>query len=538
MMSDTIDSIWTGWDGRRLSWNVERSMPHSDAAPRALELCIDGVRFAPVDGTQSQFDFAASPSGNARIDFSLRGADGVAIGLPWRVLHGQPATAGVDQWQGDYPALRSFARSAVPARTNARISIVVPIYNSPQCVQRCIESVLRWTQGAAQLILIDDASSDPAIGVLLARYAHAPNIVLRRNDENLGYTRSTNLGIELAGRDDVVLLNSDTEVGPRWLDALCAAAYGDDALGTVTAVSDNAGAFTVPELEQYCPIPSRWTLVQAQRALLQHAGGALPELPTGNGFCMYVKRALFDRVGVLDAQAFPSGYGEENDLCQRAEHAGFRHAIAGNVLVRHARSASFGHERRAALGAQGMAVLRTRYPDYEAKVGATLFSFARRVLDYRVRRLYADSDGFYAIHPPRPRLLLVGQAVALAGALRERYACCALRPGGGFDDLEREGSNEHAYAGIGATNLIAALTVGAIELVHLHRSSDAGALAELAAAARAAGVPCVDTSEDATLSAKSETVENAYIAARCARLYQAAWRARASFADFSDGDFT
>src|SRR4051812_2238915 len=368
-MSDAMNAHarWTEWDGRRLSWR-----PLADA-----ELYIDGVRFEPLAASDGTREFAISPSGDPHLEFSLRDAQGTSLGAPWRVLHGRAARCGSDAWNGATPVMRPLppvdgANAAVPAR----VSIVVPIYNSAQCVQSCIESVLRWTGAPARLILIDDASTDPAIAVLLARHAHDAQIVVHRNAQNLGYTRSSNLGMELAERDDVVLLNSDTEVGPRWLQTLRRAAYASDITGTATAVSDNAGAFSVPELEQFCPIPARWDLAQTQRALLHLAGGCRPELPTGNGFCMYVKRRMLDHVGVYDAAAFPFGYGEENDLCQRAERAGFRHVIAGDVFVRHARSASFGAERRAVLGAQGMAVLRARYPDYEAKVGATLFGFA------------------------------------------------------------------------------------------------------------------------------------------------------------------
>ena len=285
------------------------------------------------------------------------------------------------------------------------VAIVVPVFNAPELVRRCVEAVLRFTRGA-RLILIDDASTDAAIAPLLAGYADRAQV--HTNARNLGYTRSCNLGIALAGTADVVLLNSDTEVGPRWLPRLRLIAHAAGDIGTVTAVSDNAGAFTVPEIEQYCPIPACWTLVQAQRALLRGAYGCLPELPTGNGFCMYVKRALFDRVGVLDAEAFPAGYGEENDLCQRAARVGFRHVVAGDVLVRHARSASFGDERRRLLGEQGMAVLRQRYPHYEADVGATLFSPARRELEARVRSIYAAATAATA---PKPRVLVVSDAV-------------------------------------------------------------------------------------------------------------------------------
>jgi hypothetical protein len=220
------------------------------------------------------------------------------------------------------------------------------------------------------------------------------------------------------------------------------AAYGADDIGTVTAVSDNAGAFTVPELEQHCPPPQRWSLVQAQRAVLQQAGLRYPQLPTGNGFCMYVKRTLLARIGPMDEAAFPQGYGEENDFCQRAERAGYRNLIAGNVLVHHERSASFGDARRAQLGAQGMAVLRERYPDYERRIGETLFGFDRKVLDYRVRRTYADADGSYALHPPRPRLLLAadaGDAAAerLLSALEPRQDGFLLRREGGWVNLYR-----------------------------------------------------------------------------------------------------
>lgn len=404
---------WLGWDGRILRLRAD--------APCTLHL--DGALFEPVATGDFAREFAFAPGGGAEMELSLRAVDGGNLEEAWRVRFGAPARPGVDAWQGDARALQTLADLPLPTldawHSAPPAAIVVPIYNSPQCVQRCIAALLRHTHPARRKILIDDASTDPAITQILREFARRPDILIRRNERNLGYTASCNLGIELAGRADVVLLNADTQVGPRWLERLRLTAYADAGIGTVTAVSDNAGAFSVPELEQYCPIPQRWTLEQTQRALLQQCAGCLPQLPTGNGFCMYVKREVFDRVGALDVAAFPSGYGEENDLCQRAEQAGFRHVIAGDVFVQHERSASFGEERRATLGAQGMAVLRERYPDYEAKVGATLWSFERCVLDWRVRRLYAGTDGHYATHPPRPRVALVDADPVLADAAVE-----------------------------------------------------------------------------------------------------------------------
>jgi hypothetical protein len=212
-----------------------------------------------------------------------------------------------------------------------------------------------------------------------------------RNERNRGFTATANRGIAEAGRADVVLLNADTEVGPNWLTGFRRAVASAADIATVTAVSDNAGAFSVPELERENAMPPRWTLEDTVRALWLGAGHAYPALPTGNGFCMYIRRSVIDAVGILDEAAFPQGYGEENDFCQRASARGLRHVIAGNVYVRHARSASFGHERRAQLGAVGMSVLRERWPNYEADVAATLHSFERCVLDWRVRRIFATA---------------------------------------------------------------------------------------------------------------------------------------------------
>jgi len=299
---------WLGWDGRELRWRVHA------ARGTPTVLCLDGVPFTPFGGSGEgahvrDFAFEYSPSGNDELEFSVAAPAAThPIESAWRVRFGAAATPAEPQWThaarhmaplAGTPRLPLRAWSDLPA-----IAIIVPIHNAPHSVQRCLAALTRWTPRSARLILIDDASTDPAIGALLEPFAGRANTVVERNVRNRGYTHNVNIGMQLAGDADVVLLNSDTEVGPRWLQSLRLAAYGDGAIGTVTAVSDNAGAFSVPDLEQYCPIPEKWDLPSAQRAVLQQAGLRFPELPTGNGFCMFVKRELIARIGAMDADAF------------------------------------------------------------------------------------------------------------------------------------------------------------------------------------------------------------------------------------------
>ncbi|HSX59128.1 MAG TPA: glycosyltransferase [Tahibacter sp.] len=391
------------WDGVHLRLAL--------APSAAVEVRLDGQRYATLqadaDG-HAQLALPLAPNGRERINVQLAagGAESATVSLRF----GRPGLGrAVDVAPLAPLPSQEFVDLAAHADAMTReVAIVVPVYNAPDAVAACLDSVLAQTRGAARLIVIDDASTDPAIAPLLAHYRARRGVTLLANECNRGFTATANRGIEAAGRADVVLLNADTEVAAHWLTGLRRAAWASADTASATAVSDNAGAFSVPELERHCPFPQQWTFAQAALALRQQAGSAYPRLPTGNGFCLYLKRAALDAVGLLDAEAFAQGYGEENDWCQRAEAAGWRHVIAGDVLVRHARSQSFGDERRRVLGEAGMAVLRSRWPRYEADVGASLFSPRRRVLDWRVRRAYAGPA-------PQPRWLCWGDAAAPDG---------------------------------------------------------------------------------------------------------------------------
>ncbi|MBL8299927.1 MAG: glycosyltransferase [Rhodanobacteraceae bacterium] len=391
------------WDGTQL---------HLVLAPHAqVDVCLDAQHYARLRADaqgQARLALPFSPSGHARLNLQLRagGIESAAVSLRL----GYPGLARAGETAALAPlGSQDYVDVAAQADGLAReVAIVIPVYNAPAAVAACLDSVLAHTRGAARLIVIDDASPDPAVAELLARYRDCRGLTVLGNERNLGFTATANRGIAAAGSADVVLLNADTEVAPHWLSGLRRAAWACADTASATAVSDNAGAFSVPELEQHNPFPQEWTFTDAALALRQQAGSAYPRLPTGNGFCLYLKRAVLDAIGVLDAQAFPQGYGEENDWCQRAEAAGWHHVIAGDVLVRHARSQSFGEQRRHTLGAAGMAVLRARWPRYEADVGASLYSPRRRVLDWRVRCAYAGSR-------PQPRVLCWEEAAAPAG---------------------------------------------------------------------------------------------------------------------------
>jgi GT2 family glycosyltransferase/glycosyltransferase involved in cell wall biosynthesis len=320
---------------------VSANLPRADLRREGIAETSGGFRLpaSHIMGGAGQARLSARPLGSARL---LKGAVEVEL---------SPLAPRADL----VPLLMP------PTRTRG-VAIVVPIYNAAEDLALCLASLVTWTTLPARLILIDDASPDAAVAAILDRYEGRPNIEIHRVAQNRGFVRTANHGIALAGADDVVLLNSDAVVGPRWLEGLRAAAYSQPRHGTATPMSNNAGEFSFPIAGLNNALASG-DIAIAARLAAQGAGPFYPTVPTGHGFCLYLRRDCLDEVGLLDAVAFPRGYGEENDFSFRAARLGWTHVLDDRTLVFHKRSASFKDEQTR-LMRTARDTLEGRYPEY------------------------------------------------------------------------------------------------------------------------------------------------------------------------------
>ncbi|MFF1634417.1 glycosyltransferase [Leifsonia sp. NPDC058248] len=281
------------------------------------------------------------------------------------------------------------------------VVIAIPVFNGGETVRDCIRSVVNHTHGR-RILVIDDGSDDEATSRILDELAEAYPIEVIRNPGNLGYTRTANRAIELAGDSDVVLLNSDTEVGPLWIERLRWTAYSLNNVASVSAVSDNAGAMAMPVAGVANEWPAELSTTDVARTV-SHAINTLSlEAPTGHGFCMYLRRDAIAAVGSFDVANFPRGYGEENDWCMRAVGAGMYNLVAPNVFVRHAQGVSFG-ESRQKLIAQAREVVDALHPSYRPLVGQWMAS--EPMADLRSKFATAQRDALTA--DIRPRIMYV-----------------------------------------------------------------------------------------------------------------------------------
>ena len=248
------------------------------------------------------------------------------------------------------------------------VDVIIPVYRGLLETRTCIGSVLASKNITAyELVVIDDASSDPEIVAYLDDMAGAGRITLLRNVSNLGFVLTANRGMAMHPERDVVLLNSDTTVANDWLDRLQAHVAAAENVGTVTPLSNNATICSYPFEGWPGGVPGGLGLAELDRLCAMVNPGCTVELPTAVGFCMVIRRACLNQVGMFDAERFGRGYGEENDFCLRASHLGWRHCLAPDVFVFHQGGVSFSEERYA-LQQAAMQALLAAHPDYLERI--------------------------------------------------------------------------------------------------------------------------------------------------------------------------
>jgi GT2 family glycosyltransferase/glycosyltransferase involved in cell wall biosynthesis len=262
------------------------------------------------------------------------------------------------------------------------IDIIIPIYNAYADVLRCLDSVLRLTPANARIVVIDDASTDPRIAPYLSELQdeHTERLLYLQNLNNVGFVQTVNRGMAL-GTNDVVLLNSDTEVTSGWLDRLVACADADPQTATVTPFSNNAEICSYPVFCRNTQVGGL-DLTALCQALAQAHDGTYPEIPTAVGFCMFIRRKVLDAVGLFDAERFGRGYGEENEFCCRASVAGYKHWLCTDAFVVHHGGRSFLGDT-SQLKQRHLAALLELFPDYNERIAQ--FVAADPIAPYRQR---------------------------------------------------------------------------------------------------------------------------------------------------------
>lgn len=287
---------------------------------------------------------------------------------------GQVPAAGAAAVEAQAPAEAAPADIVVPdpiAPTHT-VSVILPVYRGIDMTRRCIEAAMPGVLAmeGGKLLAINDGSPDQGMQAMLESLVMVwpGRFEVLENPVNLGFVGTVNRGMAHFPSQDVVLLNSDVIVPADWLKRLQVEAYSHPRVATVTPFSNNATICSFPNfLEENL---QAFNLdVHTIDAVFRQSNLPCVSAPTGIGFCMFIRRACLDQIGYLNAEKFGRGYGEENDLCQRAIKAGWLNILSPNMYAFHEGGVSFSTDKQALVD-RAMGVLDSLHPNYHADVQA------------------------------------------------------------------------------------------------------------------------------------------------------------------------
>jgi len=133
-----------------------------------------------------------------------------------------------------------MARSEAQPSSRPRVTIVIPTFDRAQWLPGAIESVLRQSYPAFELIVSDNASTDGTPEAV--RRFDDPRLTYVRHDVNLGLNEHFNLWLERATTEYLVLLPDDDRLAPDFLEATMPVLDGQPRTGLVHGAVDVVGS--------------------------------------------------------------------------------------------------------------------------------------------------------------------------------------------------------------------------------------------------------------------------------------------------------
>jgi len=232
------------------------------------------------------------------------------------------------------------------------VSVVVACCGQLEYTRLCVPSLVRHSRQPFELIFVDIGSLDGTPEYLTGVADTAPvrvEIVRATTETDFGAAAAE--GLARARGDFVVWLNNDTIVTNDWLQQLVSLSSSHELIGMVGPMSNYA-----PAPQRVANVPYRIgarakapttdhsrlegnladieTVDQFARQWREHNRGQWFETERLAGFCLLIKRAVFQKVSFFDEQA-EKGRFDADALSRRIRQAGYHLACCQDLFIHH-----------------------------------------------------------------------------------------------------------------------------------------------------------------------------------------------------------
>ncbi len=230
------------------------------------------------------------------------------------------------------------------------LSIIIVNYKTEELTSNCIDSIIKSnTKGLNyEIILVDNASEDGSVEAIKMRF---PEVKIIENQENLGFSKANNIGMEVSKGEFLLLLNSDTIVELNTLKGAMTFIGDHKHIGALGCKILLPSGKLDPACKRSFPTPLNGlyhslNLDLAFPESMRFGAYNLTYVDENKtcsidcimGAFMLVPRAVIDVVGMLDEDFFM--YGEDIDWCYRIKQAGYQIIYYPEVRIFHHKKAS------------------------------------------------------------------------------------------------------------------------------------------------------------------------------------------------------
>ena len=227
-----------------------------------------------------------------------------------------------------------------------RVAVIILNWNGSKLLEEFLPSVIRNTPDWAEIIVADNGSTDNSIELLERMF---PSVRIMRFDQNHGFAEGYNIAIGRVEHEYCVLLNSDVEVTPNWLEAPIELLDSDKNIACVQpkimAQRDKryfeyagaAGGF----IDRYGYPFCRGRILH----VVEKDNGQYDDerdILWATGASLFVRTAIYKEVGGLDSGFF--AHQEEVDMCWRLRSRGYRLVYTHRSTVYHVGGATLNAE--------------------------------------------------------------------------------------------------------------------------------------------------------------------------------------------------
>lgn len=217
------------------------------------------------------------------------------------------------------------------------VAVVILNWNGKALLERFLPSVLGTDYGNLQLILGDNASTDDSVAYVKN---HFPIVKVLENDQNYGFAGGYNHILSRVEADYFVLLNSDVEVPPNWIQPVIDLMESDEKIAAAQPkikwqqqkdqfeYAGAAGGFMDLHAFPFC-----------RGRIFDHVETDKGQYDTdmdvfwASGAALFIKSKAWIAVNGLDADLF--AHMEEIDLCWRLKNLGYRIIYSSKAEVYH-----------------------------------------------------------------------------------------------------------------------------------------------------------------------------------------------------------